>query len=74
MKERGVLDKSLRAFFRDKLAVAVVIGLGALVSLYVWWLLDDIGALIAAIIFSGISAQQFYRFYLQKREPADSDE
>lgn len=74
MKERGILDESLRAFFRDKLAVATVFGLGSLVAFYVWWLLDDIGSLFAAIIFAGISAQQLYRFYLRRRGPSDGSD
>ena len=74
MTERGVLDEALRAFFRYKLAVAVVFGLATLIALYVWWLLDDVGALIAAIIFGGVTAQQLYRFYLQKRASRDSED
>ncbi len=72
MSERGVLDEALRAFFRDKLAVAVVFGLATLMALYVWWLLDDVGALIAGIIFAGVTAQQLYRFFLQRRASENS--
>ena len=72
MKKRGILDESLRAFFRDRLLVAVLFGLSTLVALYVWWLPDDFGALVAAIIFAGVSAQQFYRYYLQKCDSTDS--
>ena len=74
MRKRGVLDESLRAFFRDKLAVATVFGLGSLLAFYVWWLLDDIGSLFAAIIFAGVTAQQLYRFYLSKRGPSNGDD
>ena len=74
VKQRSVIDRSLRAFFRDKRAVAFVFGMAALIGLYVWWLLDDIGALMAAIIFAGISAQQLYRFYLQKRDTGNGSD
>jgi hypothetical protein len=61
-------------FFKDKLRNAVMFCLFSLSSLGIWFYLHDEGALVAGILFAGISAQQFYRFYLQRRESPESSE
>ncbi len=67
-----MLIEMTREFFRDKLRIAVMFCLYSLLCFAMWSYLDDEGALVVGIICAGVSAQQFYRFYLQKRE-SESD-
>lgn len=57
-----------REFFKDKLRIAVMFFLYALLCLGMWLYLEDEGALVVGVICAGVSAQQFYRFYLQRLE------
>jgi hypothetical protein len=66
-----LIDMTLE-FFKDKLRNAVMFCLFSLLSLGIWLYLDDEGMMVAGILCAGISAQQFYRFYLQRRDTPGS--
>jgi hypothetical protein len=56
-----------REFFKDKLRIAVMFALYSLLCFSMWLYLEDEGALVVGILCAGVSAHQFYKFYLQKR-------
>ena len=66
-KMNTMLIEGLKEFFSDKLRIAVMFALFTLLCLSMWLYLDDEGALVVGILCAGVSAQQFYRYYLQKR-------
>ena len=57
----------VREFFKDKLRIAVMFLLYTMLCLGMWLYLEDEGALVAGILCGGVSAHQFYKYYLQKR-------
>ena len=61
-----MLIEMVREFFKDKLRIAVMFLLYMALCLGMWLYLDDEGALVAGILCGGVSAHQFYKFYLQK--------
>ena len=61
-----MLIEMMREFFRNKLRIAVMFCLYSLLCIGMWLYSDDEGALVVGILCAGVSAQQFYRFYLLK--------
>jgi hypothetical protein len=48
--------------------MAVIFGLFSLFSFSMWLYMSDEGFQVAGIMCAGISAHQFYKYYLQKSE------
>jgi hypothetical protein len=67
-----MLIKMAVEFFKDKLRNAVMFCFFSLLSFGIWFYLNDEGALVAGVLLAGISAQQFHKYYLQRREFPES--
>ena len=61
-----MLNDLIRDFCRDKLRMAVMTGVYSLFCFAMWLYLNDEGFQVAGILFAGISAHQFYKYYLQR--------
>ena len=61
-----MLTELVREFCRDKLRMAVMSGVYSLFCFAMWLYLNDEGFQVGGILAAGLSAHQFYKYYLQK--------